>query len=199
MAKILRPRRGTASVAKSQLKDNNKLASGEVFFELPDGGSWGQSEGRIIMGDGNNAYQNLKAFIDPTNYVHKGQTQEQSIQFTETSSTDNAALLKTIVSGVSIKNAFAGIKNLLSNLNSSVTQLNNDLDKSKSDIEYHWGEIEKKVPSRTSTTYNGNELKLPPIIVLRQLTEARDPDTDIAYDKSYTIASGSSKWYSVTS
>lgn len=141
MAKILRPRRGTASVAKSQLTGNNKLASGEVFFELPDGKSWGGSEGKIIMGNGTNDYSALTPFIDPTKYVHTGQTENQSVAFTETSSTDNAALLKTIVSGVSIKNAFAGIKNLLSNLNSSVTQLNNELSTKISEDEIN---IERK-------------------------------------------------------
>lgn len=73
----------------------------------------------------------------------------------------------------------------------------NDLDKSKTDIEYHWGEIEKKVPLRTSATYNGNDLELPPVVVLRQLTEARDPDTGIPYDKAYTLGPNSSKWYSI--
>ena len=127
MAKILRPRRGTAATATSQLTGTNKLKSGEVFFEIPNGGSYGKSEGRIMMGDGNTDYSGLTAFIDPSKYVHIGSTADQTVDFTETSSTDNSTLLKNIISGVSIKNAFASMKNLLSNLNSSVTQLNNDI------------------------------------------------------------------------
>ena len=129
MGKIFRPRRGKNSTAKAQLKSGTNLLgplkSGEVFFELPDGGA-GKGEGKIVMGDGSTAYENLPAFIDPSKYVHTGGTENEKITFTETSSTDNAALLKNIISGASLKNLFPSVKNLLSNLNSSVTKLNND-------------------------------------------------------------------------
>ena len=128
MGKIFRPRRGKNSTAKAQLKTGalGPLANGEVFFELPNGGA-GTGEGKIIMGDGRTAYEQLPTFIDPSKYVHKGDTENQTVSFTETSSTDNAALLKNITSGASLKNLFSPVKNLLSNLNSSVTKLNNDL------------------------------------------------------------------------
>lgn len=127
MGKIFRPRRGKNSTAKAQLKTGalGPLANGEVFFELPNGGA-GTGEGKIIMGDGRTAYEQLPTFIDPSKYVHKGDTENQTVSFTETSSTDNAALLKNITSGASLKNLFSPVKNLLSNLNSSVTKLNND-------------------------------------------------------------------------
>ena len=162
MGKVLRPRRGKKSTAISQLKSGalGVLANGEVFFELPDGGA-GKGEGRIIMGDGNTAYENLPAFIDPSKYVHTGSTENEKVTFTETSSTDNAALLKNIVSGASLKNLFPSVKNLLSNLNSSVTKLNNDLKSAKTNISSNTSNITKlsngiAYISKVFTGSNGN-------------------------------------------
>ena len=56
MAKYLRPRRGTAANAQAQ---DFVLRSGELFLEIPTGGSLGKSAGRIVVGDGNTGYNNL--------------------------------------------------------------------------------------------------------------------------------------------
>ena len=119
MASYLRPRRGKKATAESQ---NIILKKGEVFFEVPTGGV-GKGIGKIKMGDGTTAYKSLPYFLEqPTIDVAN-----TAIAFTETSETDNAALLKKIVTGAKLNVITGAIKNLLSNLNTSVTQLNNDL------------------------------------------------------------------------
>ena len=54
MGKYLRPRRGNENEA---IRANIKLWNGEVFFEYPEGRGIGKSPGRIIIGNGNDTYQ----------------------------------------------------------------------------------------------------------------------------------------------
>lgn len=167
MAKILRPRRGSASTAKSQLTGNNKLLRGEIFFELPTAGI-GKDEGKIIIGDGTTDYGSLVAFIDPAKYLHNGKISDEIITFTETSNSDTNSVLNSIISGNNLKTLFSGIKNALSNMNSSMSTMNSDLSKAKEDILYHWDQIENKVSITTeSKNTSGSKYNLPPFAVIR--------------------------------
>lgn len=53
MGKYLRPRRGNEDVATAA---NIKLLDGEIFLEFPEGKGFGKSAGRIIVGNGNDTY-----------------------------------------------------------------------------------------------------------------------------------------------
>ena len=64
MASYLRPRRGKKATAIAQLTASAPLKRGEVFFEVPDGGT-GTGAGRIKMGDGSTAYESLPYFLEP--------------------------------------------------------------------------------------------------------------------------------------
>ena len=187
MAKILRPRRGSASTAKSQLTGNNKLLRGEIFFELPTAGI-GKDEGKIIIGDGTTDYGSLVAFIDPAKYLHNGKISDEYIQFTETSESNNSTILKNISSGSTLKNIIAGFKNLLSNMNSLMTTMNSDLSKAKEDILYHWDQIQAKVPLTTqSKNDSGTKFDLPPFVIIRKYPVS-----------AYTIPKNGAKWVSVS-
>lgn len=186
MGKILRPRRGSASTAKSQLTGSNILLKGEVFFELPTTGI-GKDEGKIILGDGSSDYGSLVPFIDPAKYVHNGKVSDETISFTETSTSDTTSVLKTIVSGASLKTLITGVKNGLSNINSALTTANTDLTKAKGDIDYHWNEIGKKVPLTTqSTNSSGTKYDLPPFAMIRMYCTT-----------SVTVPANNNKWISV--
>ena len=59
---FLKPRRGRRSTA---IANNILLKDGEIFFELPEDGS-GSGSGKIVMGDGVTAYEDLPYY---TNYI----------------------------------------------------------------------------------------------------------------------------------
>ena len=66
MGKYLRPRRGNENEA---IRANIKLWNGEVFFEYPEGRGIGKSPGRIIIGNGNDTYQEKENVTDdPTKF-----------------------------------------------------------------------------------------------------------------------------------
>lgn len=65
MSSYLRPRRGKYATAVAQLTAANPLKRGEVFFEVPDDGV-GTGKGKIKMGDGVTAYEDLPYFNDGT-------------------------------------------------------------------------------------------------------------------------------------
>jgi hypothetical protein len=77
MGKYLRPRRGNKNDA---YEEDIVLLKGEIFLEYPEGKGIGKSAGRIIIGDGDSSYKELKdapeeptdfqAFItDPSMYI----------------------------------------------------------------------------------------------------------------------------------
>ena len=115
MASYLRPRRGKKSTAESQ---NIILKRGEVFFESPDTGV-GTGAGKIKVGDGTTAYNNLPYFLEPTLVDVANAT----IAFTEASSTTPATLLSAISSGAKLNTITGTIKKLLSLYNTSITNL----------------------------------------------------------------------------
>ena len=117
MASYLKPRRGTYSTASSKLTSSadGVLKNGEIFFELNSSGA-GKGVGKIKMGDGSTNYSSLPYFLS---------LQDSTITFTATESTDQ---ISSLVSGVTIPNAFRYIKSSLAYLKTQVTNLNNDLD-----------------------------------------------------------------------
>ena len=114
MASYLKPRRGTYSTAASKLTSSNVLKNGEIFFELNASGA-GKGMGKIKMGDGSTNYSSLPYFLSLT---------DCGISFTANESTDQ---ISSLVSGVTIPNAFRYIKSSLAYLKTQVTNLNNDL------------------------------------------------------------------------
>ena len=116
MASYLKPRRGTYSTAASKLTSSNVLKNGEIFFELNASGA-GKGVGKIKMGDGSTNYSSLPYFLS---------LQDSTITFTANESTDQ---ISSLLSGVTIPNAFRYIKSSLAYLKTQVTNLNNDLPK----------------------------------------------------------------------
>ena len=116
MASYLKPRRGTYSTASSKLTSSSAgvLKNGEIFFELNASGA-GKGMGKIKMGDGSTNYSSLPYFLSLT---------DCGISFTANESTDQ---ISSLVSGVTIPNAFRYIKSSLAYLKTQVTNLNNDL------------------------------------------------------------------------
>ena len=115
MASYLKPRRGTYSTAASKLTSSSAgvLKNGEIFFELNASGA-GKGMGKIKMGDGSTNYSSLPYFLSLT---------DCGISFTANESTDQ---ISSLVSGVTIPNAFRYIKSSLAYLKTQVTNLNND-------------------------------------------------------------------------
>ena len=114
MASYLKPRRGTYSTAASKLTSSGVLKNGEIFFELNASGA-GKGVGKIKMGDGSTNYSSLPYFLS---------LQDSTITFTANESTDQ---ISSLISGVTIPNAFRYIKSSLAYLKKQVTNLNNDL------------------------------------------------------------------------
>ena len=66
MGKYLRPRRGNEDVATTA---NIKLLDGEIFLEYPEGKGMGKSPGRIIIGNGNDTYnEKVNASTNPGDF-----------------------------------------------------------------------------------------------------------------------------------
>ena len=133
MASYLRPRRGKKATAIAQLTASAPLKRGEVFFEVPDGGT-GTGAGRIKMGDGSTAYESLPYFLEPFD------PNSATIGFTDASAADsdpyanNGTYAGNIVPSASLKTIFTNLKKLLLNYNSQLTKLNNDLDNTNSSL-----------------------------------------------------------------
>lgn len=126
MASYLRPRRGKKATAIAQLTASAPLKRGEVFFEVPDGGT-GTGAGRIKMGDGSTAYESLPYFLEPFD------PDSATVGFTNSTAaesdpyTTNATHANAIVPSANLKTIFTNLKQLLLNYNSQFTKLNNDL------------------------------------------------------------------------
>ena len=133
MASYLRPRRGKKATAIAQLSASAPLKRGEVFFEVPDGGT-GTGAGRIKMGDGSTAYKSLPYFLEPFD------PNSATIGFTNTTAaesdpyTSNATHVNAIVPSANLKTIFTNLKQLLLNYNSQLTTLNNDLADTNSNL-----------------------------------------------------------------
>lgn len=115
MASYLKPRRGTYSTASSKLTSSadGVLKNGEIFFELNNSGA-GKGVGKIKMGDGSTDYSSLSYFLS---------LQDSPITFTDNGTTDQ---ISSLVSGITIPNAFRYIKSSLAYLKTQVTNLNNE-------------------------------------------------------------------------
>ena len=116
MASYLKPRRGTYSTASSKLRRSadGVLKNGEIFFELNNSGA-GKGVGKIKMGDGSTDYSSLRYFLS---------LQDSPITFDANGTADQ---ISSLVSGVTIPDAFKFIKSSLAYLKTQVTNLNNDL------------------------------------------------------------------------
>ena len=110
MASYLRPRRGRKATAESQ---NILLKRGEVFFEVPTSGV-GTGIGKVKVGDGTTGYSSLPYFID------QGNVTDSSVNFTESSVTDNTELLNKITTGSKLNVIVPSMKKIISNLNNKV-------------------------------------------------------------------------------
>lgn len=126
MASYLRPRRGKKATAIAQLTASAPLKRGEVFFEVPNGGT-GTGAGKIKMGDGSTAYESLPYFLEPFD------PNSATVGFTDASAAEsdpyatNATHANAIVPTANLKTIFTNLKQLLLNYNSQLTTLNNDL------------------------------------------------------------------------
>ena len=101
--KYFAPHRGKVSVMAQ--KGTLVLKNGEIFVEVPDTGV-GTGHSRIKLGDGKTAYSALPYAI--------GDTENDTISFTEdTSATADAAVAK-VVSGAALKNDIAALKRAIS-------------------------------------------------------------------------------------
>ena len=126
MASYLRPRRGKKATAIAQLNSSAPLKRGEVFFEVPNGGT-GTGAGRIKMGDGSTAYESLPYFLEPFD------PNSATVGFTNATAaesdpyTTNATHTNAIVPSANLKTILTNLKQLLLNYNSQFTKLNNDL------------------------------------------------------------------------
>ena len=133
MASYLRPRRGKKATAIAQLTASAPLKRGEVFFEVPDGGT-GTGAGRIKMGDGSTAYESLPYFLEPFD------PDSATVGFTNATAaesdpyTTNATHTNAIVPTANLKTILTNLKQLLLNYNSQFTKLNNDLEKTNQSL-----------------------------------------------------------------
>ena len=124
MAKFFKPRRGNLAMATSLLKGENKLKSGEIFFECPDSGI-GTGTGKLKMGDGVSDYDELPYFMDGHSGVEDVST--AAVEFSESSSSAYDTLLNEIASGNAVMTIIGAEKKMLRKLYGDVTQLNNDI------------------------------------------------------------------------
>ena len=126
MASYLRPRRGKKATAIAQLTASAPLKRGEVFFEVPDGGT-GTGKGKIKMGDGTTAYESLPYFLEDFD------PDSATVGFTNATAAEsdpyasNTTHASAIVPTANLKTIFTNLKQLLLNYNSQLTTLNNDL------------------------------------------------------------------------
>ena len=102
--KTFKPRRILKSKAISL---NPVLSDGEMVVEVPDTGV-GTGACRTKMGDGKTAYVDLP-YMD-------NEVSNSTINFVESSTSDNTLLLSEIVTGKSVSSLFGGIKKLLTNM-----------------------------------------------------------------------------------
>ena len=153
MASYLKPRRGTYSTAASKLTSSNVLKNGEIFFELNASGA-GKGVGKIKMGDGSTNYSNLPYFLS---------LQDSTITFTANESTDQ---ISSLVSGVTIPNAFRYIKSSLAYLKKQVTNLNNEIVKRKV--------ITKTINNQSHTVITKSELNIGEVFII-DVNIQRDP------------------------
>ena len=109
MASYLRPRRGKKATAIAQLTASAPLKRGEVFFEVPNGGT-GTGAGRIKMGDGSTAYESLPYFLEPFD------PDSATVGFTNATAaesdpyTTNATHANAIVPSANLKTIFTNLK-----------------------------------------------------------------------------------------
>lgn len=119
MAKIFKPRRGSSSVMSST-KANTVLASGEIFFETPNGGI-GTGEGAgIKMGDGTTAYSSLPYFIKPVD------VSTAAVTVTTDSSATSTAALNNVSTGASTGSLIGSLKQAISLTKSELTSTIDD-------------------------------------------------------------------------
>ena len=123
MAKFFKPRRGNLAMATSLLKGENRLKSGEMFFECPDEGI-GKGTGKIKMGDGASDYADLPYFLEFNGDID---VSTAAITFEESTSEAYDTLLGEIVSGNPLNVIIGATKKLFRKLYGDVTQLNNDV------------------------------------------------------------------------
>ena len=110
MASYFRPRRGKKATAISQ---NIVLKKGEFFCESPVNGI-GSGTGKIKLGDGITAYEDLPYFIDP---------ETSPIEFAESSASNYGTLLNEIISGAKLTNIVGSLKKLLKNVVTDIEYL----------------------------------------------------------------------------
>ena len=122
MAKFFKPRRGNLAMATSLLKGENRLKSGEMFFECPDEGI-GKGTGKIKIGDGVSDYADLPYFLEWRDDID---VSTSPITFEESTSEAYDTLLGEIISGNPLNTLIGATKKLFRKIYGDVTQLNND-------------------------------------------------------------------------
>ena len=125
MAKFFKPRRGNLAMATSLLKGENRLKSGEMFFECPDEGI-GKGTGKIKIGDGVSDYADLPYFLEWRDDID---VSTSPITFEESTSEAYDTLLGEIISGNPLNTLIGATKKLFRKIYGDVTQLNNDFSK----------------------------------------------------------------------
>ena len=123
MASYLRPRRGKKATATSQLTASAPLKRGEVFFEVPDGGV-GSGVGKIKMGDGTTAYEDLPYFLEQPTVDYTNAVVDWTNTIAADSENTNATYAGNIIPSASLKTIFTNLKKLLLNYNSQISSVN---------------------------------------------------------------------------
>lgn len=131
MSNFLKPRRGKFETAKAQLKGNNALKSGEIFFEVPSTGV-GTGQGKIKMGgavDGSLVdYEFLPYFFNPDDFLSIAPGHET--KFTKSNVGDNASMatvLSSLDSNISVNDGRSFIRRGLELLNTSLNDISSEI------------------------------------------------------------------------
>ena len=140
MSMIFKPRRGKKSTMTTK---NTVLAAGELFVEVPDGGV-GTGKVKMKMGDGSTAYSSLPYAVEDI------VVQNQTVAFSESSSTENIILLSEITSGATMATLFGSIKKMCSNLNTQISALVSK----NSTLNTNMSNVETKITTARTTVSN---------------------------------------------